>query len=117
MKKNHAWVPRQAFVETRFENWKKKKKFIAETGMEDHVVLSDLEKPVAPGGKLLRDVVLCDGCNEDIEEEKFLMVEKQLCYHRQCALHRGMIEASDGPIEELPPNVISIAAWLAKADE
>lgn len=116
-----AWVPRKQFVEARYENWIQKMVFVKTHGLENAIYMSDLNAVANDEGKLLRDVVICDACNEDVLEESFLMVEKSFCYHKECALRRGYLplvqREQHSSIEKLPDNVISIRDWLKKEED
>jgi len=82
-------VERAPFVAKRYENFLKKKKFFGGTsGKGFH--LTDLDRDYGDGP--VRDLVICDGCMQNIADPHFVMVEDQLVYHRACCEGRPDIE-------------------------
>jgi len=112
MKKPIAvWLPRDAFLKLRYARFKKKKKILDEIDPDrEWSYLTDMDDPkLAVKGKPLRDVLLCDRCNEDIEEDRFLMLEGQQAYHRACVQHEKWFPKEPDPKPEpLPDNVIPL---------
>lgn len=85
MNKKYLWINRKDFVEKRYKNFKLNKKRLSELGLpKNRYVLSDLNKIYEGDDRPLRDIVLCDRCNENIEDSHFVMFEEQLVYHRSC---------------------------------
>jgi hypothetical protein len=84
-------VWREDFIEARMVRYIAKKRFLEkmekQTG-EKWFHITDLDKTYPPFTKPMREVVICDGCNEDIEDEEFVFLERQLCYHKKCAIGR-----------------------------
>jgi len=78
------YVDRKGFVEQRYESFKRKKAFFEKHQLTSYVHLTDLDKTYPEFGKPMKEVVLCDRCNQDILDEKFPMVEKELVYHPKC---------------------------------
>lgn len=78
-------VNREKFVKDRYERFLEKKKMIQEQGLEKLVHLTDLDKDYGDGK--MRDIVICDCCNENVNDEKFLMLEDVKVYHMECAVN------------------------------
>lgn len=83
-KKDVKFVERELFVRIRYKNFLLNKSILDQLDPDRILThLTDLDSNYG-GSKNLSDVVLCDGCNEDIEEPFFIMVEEQRCYHDKC---------------------------------
>ena len=114
MSKNNSYlgvVNRSDFVKTRYENFLANKKTLESYPPEIRkmIITSDLDQTETHKGvtKVLRDVVLCDRCNEDITEVSFMgrIAEGQLyfVYHRLCLDKKELDEL------KLPDNVIDLS--------
>lgn len=114
MKQEIKWVDRADFVKNRYENWLRKKQVFAETMPQGSYHMSDLDRIYEGETKPLKDIVVCDSCNEDILEPKFVMVEEQLVYHAKCTAHLPKTAAFREQEKEaptpLPANVIIFPA-------
>lgn len=84
----YHFVDKAQFTAQRYEGYKLK--FVAlrklfGPNFRDVCVLTNLDKPCAElPGVLLKDCVICDMCNQFIQEEKFVMFEDSRCYHYKC---------------------------------
>jgi hypothetical protein len=56
------------------------------------------------GEKMLKDVILCDRCNEDIEQSHFVILESQYVYHTTCCQDDDWFKshAKKPPINVIP---------------
>lgn len=77
---------RQPFVEARYKNFLAKKKWLKENGLEAAYHMTDLDRTYKGFTKPMKDVVICDRCQEDVQEHIFVMVENSFVYHRACVL-------------------------------
>lgn len=82
----YTYVDRATFLRDRYQSFLASKQYLDEVDPTRAVShLTDLDDPtLAIGGVPLRDVVLCDRCNEPIQEPAFVFFEASMCYHRAC---------------------------------
>lgn len=91
-------VNREKFVAERYRNFLEKKEALSILLRGNLVMLTDLDQVCEDiGGKKLKDVVICDSCNQDITEPSFIMLEGQKVYHYACCKQRP----------DLPGNVVA----------
>lgn len=86
MKKEVKMVERKLFLKIRYENFLLKQLQLDAVDPDRQLFhLTDLDEPkFSVNGKLLRDIILCDRCNSDIEELFFIMIDENFCYHEKC---------------------------------
>ena len=84
--KKHGYilVDRAKFIQARYDAYIVKKAAVRENGMERLVYMTDLDRTYEGQRKPQKDIVLCDRCNEDIEDPMFVMLADSLCYHHAC---------------------------------
>lgn len=121
----YRYLDRATFVEQRYQSFLKKKAFLDKVDPERAVWhLTDLDYVYEKLGKPLKDVVICERCNEDIADDKFIMLEDSYCYHDACVQddpwyvkRPALVTTAPAPLPEpepepeiaepaLPPNVI-----------
>jgi hypothetical protein len=77
---------RNEFTANRYQNFLKKKKILDELDPErNHFILTDLDQTFPPCTKPMKEIVICDSCNEDIDSPVFVFFEEERCYHDKCA--------------------------------
>lgn len=84
-KPSYHRVLREEFVKARYERFLKKKAFLESCLPEEAYTLTDLDQSDPECGKQIKDMVLCDFCNEDILEPTFVMFCASSVYHEACA--------------------------------
>lgn len=77
-------VIKDEFIKVRYANYQAKLKYLTEMNLLDKAILTDLDKTYEGFTKPMREVVICDGCNEEILTETFIMVENSRCYDHIC---------------------------------
>jgi hypothetical protein len=81
---NYKWINRKSFTEKRYKNYLEKREFFG-GAIGKTVILTDLTTIEPATGIPMKELVICDMCNENIFEDPFIMVENSLCYHRVCS--------------------------------
>lgn len=84
------WFDREEFLEWRYIRWAQAVE--AWGGILGASADLDADSGIigeGGGTKVLRDVLLCDSCNEDITEAKFILLEEVKVYHASCASASG----------------------------
>ncbi len=84
-------INKAEFITARYENFLRKKKWLIENlgeTWDDFVVMSDLDRVYEGETKPLKELVVCDRCNEYIEDEEFIMFEESRVYHKACIEHQ-----------------------------
>lgn len=79
-----VWVERRRFTEIRYERFVAKKAALRDSPLGPSTYLTDLDAEHRELGIPMKELVLCDRCNENIEEAYFLMFEGSLCWHEKC---------------------------------
>lgn len=100
-------IKRSDFVSSRYANYQKKLAFLKQSGAEAAFHLSDLDKTYEGHDKPLKDIVICDACNEDITDDTIISYHSSRIYHEKCAKNYGCAL----PPEEPPmsyDNVVSL---------
>lgn len=82
----YKMIRRDEFVARRYLNYLKKKKYLDNVDPDrDFSHLTDLDKVYAPFTVPMKDIIICDACNENIDRPLFVFFEDEKCYHDQCA--------------------------------
>lgn len=82
-------VLREEFIEVRYKNYLGTKAYLDEIDPERKFsYLTDLDKIYDGETKPQKDIILCDSCNEDIDDPQFIFLESQNCYHAACVRDR-----------------------------
>lgn len=116
MKPSVRIFERQPFVEARYKNFLAKKAWLKKNGLEDAYHMTDLDKTYSGFTKPMKDVVICDRCQSDIEDKLFLMVENSFVYHRACVLSEyPEVFINEEQWVEQPDNVVFIHDFRKKA--
>ena len=119
IKKNFCYIDRRVFIDERYTNFlKKKKQLVKIWPLKFEGVLIDFgfgfmtNLDAVSEGKLLKDTVICDRCNEDILDSHVLLFENSFVYHEAC------VKNDDWFIPRVPcvgvkviDNVVSLAQW------
>lgn len=99
-------VERVDFVESRYRNFLKKKEIFG-WPLPKWATMTDLDRDYGLG-KPMKDVVVCDACNEDILERFITMFEDRSVYHGACAkTYSGYNLKETAPITSYD-NVVSV---------
>lgn len=106
---------RADFVKTRYERYQKSLELTKELG--SLVYQTDLDHVEPESGKQLKDVVICDCCNEDITDETIVGFENSRIYHEACAAtYNGFnLKPQEPPVSYA--NVISLYLEDAYGEE
>lgn len=82
---NYVLIQKAPFIEKRYENFLRHKKFLEKyPSVEKHISLTDLDRIYDGMNKPMKDVVICDRCQQDVTEDHVVDVEKVFMYHRGC---------------------------------
>lgn len=85
--KKYQLIDRAQFVTARYENFLKMKTWLESKNCPyppGSYHLTDLDRVYDNQTKPQKDIVICDRCNEDINDVAFVMVEGSYTYHRDC---------------------------------
>lgn len=104
MKPGYRFVDREAFLAWRYMNYLETKKTIKENGMEDVTILTDLDMIEPESGRLLKDCMLCDRCNDWIEEPVFVMLHDNMVFHEACVREEAGIQSQESNVIPLQRN-------------
>lgn len=107
--KPYKFFDRAEFVEKRYERFLQKKKWLKETGMDAIGHLTDLDRIYKPFTKPMKDVVICDRCQEDVLDPVIVSLEASFIYHKVCIQHE--LPAEEASVEP-QPEPISNLVWL-----
>jgi len=84
-KSKYHRVPRADFVESRYRRFKESQALIGALSDAGLVHRTDLDEIDPDSGKPIRDLVLCDRCNEDILDSSIVTFCSSRVYHKACA--------------------------------
>lgn len=79
------WIDREMFCEERYLRYEMNvltKEALGDIG--EKILLTNLDSYDETFEAQLRFVVICDRCNDNIPDHKFVMLEGQNCYHPKC---------------------------------
>lgn len=71
-------IDRKQFIEARYKRFQQNKPMLEQSG----AIFTDLDRNYGDG--LMKDVVICDRCNENILDHSFIMLERSRVYHLDC---------------------------------
>lgn len=81
---DYVLVDRQDFVDGRYQRFLGKKDFLEKNLPPKTYHLTDLDSLNDRFNKKWKDVVICDRCQLDIEDERIVMVGNSFVYHIAC---------------------------------
>lgn len=102
----YTFVSRKEFVESRYQRFLKNKETLTQIDPDYRFFrLTDLDLYSTTYQRPLKEVVLCDRCQDNIESLELVLVERNLCYHETC-----LTPEDDWfePRPVLPPNVVRL---------
>lgn len=106
--KPYKFFNREDFVKARYERFLEKQKYLKETGMEYIAHLTDLDRIYKPFTKPMKDVVICDRCQQDVLDPVIVSLEAAFIYHKACIQHELPKELPTQPEPEPIDNIV----WL-----
>ena len=87
------WIERTEFVEYRYALYLRNKSYLDSIDPQrKYSHLTDLDKQSDFGISPLKDIVICDRCNENIAEKRFVRVEGHMVYHAACVEEKRLFK-------------------------
>lgn len=109
-KTGYVVLDREDFVTERYKRFKKNREFWDQIDPNrETMTFTDLDRDYGDG--LMKDIVLCDTCNENITDSQFLLFENSYCYHFDCAEKRHGYKREQHVQVEKYENIINMMQW------
>lgn len=112
------WATRDKFVADRYSRFLEFKK--SPISKLPIIHATDLDQLDRESGLYIRDMVLCDRCNQNIEDKFFIIFEKGFVYHFECVKNEAD-KIPNGARQEykidLPEGVLSFQDFKRKKED